>query len=114
MPNGTYGGVRGRKMKVGGNDHIIFLLLDCLEHRGPQRKNLCGPLYHLWLKTIGERGGSYGSDSSRIPFLFLLLRLIIQCRAILLAENLFRFVADIFGRYLAVVGNFRVHHFCVA
>ena len=29
MPNGTYGGVRGRKMKVGGNDYIIFLLLDC-------------------------------------------------------------------------------------
>jgi len=28
MPNGTYGGVRGRKMKVGGNDYIIFLLLD--------------------------------------------------------------------------------------
>jgi len=30
MPNGTYGGVRGRKMKVGGNDYIIFLLLDCM------------------------------------------------------------------------------------
>ncbi len=30
MPNGTYGGVRGRKMKVGGNDYIIFLLLDLI------------------------------------------------------------------------------------
>jgi len=33
MPNGTYGGVRDRKMKVGGNDYIIFLLLDLLTQR---------------------------------------------------------------------------------
>jgi len=36
MPNGTYGGVRGRKMKVGGNDYIIFLLLDF----NPQRNRV--------------------------------------------------------------------------
>ena len=29
MRNRTYGGVRGRKMKVGGN-YFIFLLLDCI------------------------------------------------------------------------------------
>ena len=28
MRNRMYGGVRGRKMKVGGN-YFIFLLLDC-------------------------------------------------------------------------------------
>ena len=31
MRNRMYGGVRGRKMKVGGN-YFIFLLLDSLEN----------------------------------------------------------------------------------
>ena len=32
MRNRMYGGVRGRKMKVGGN-YFIFLLLDCYQQK---------------------------------------------------------------------------------
>ena len=31
MPNGTYGGVRGRKITVVKKYYVIFLLLDCQE-----------------------------------------------------------------------------------
>jgi hypothetical protein len=50
MRNRMYGGVRGRKTKVGEN-YFVFLLLDCLDF-GLWRKR-CFPL--IILNKIGEK-----------------------------------------------------------
>ena len=50
MRTRMYGGVRGRKTKIGGKPTFVFLLLD--RHRPLQEQALDGPLPHK--KALNE------------------------------------------------------------